>query len=940
MILINNDNKTTRSLTATPPLAEMLPPVITANVLDDLSKSNSVKLLAENQEDLAFKLRNLIANFCDEHFVKYLKEAKLESSAKSGTSTIPEETTTTPAAVTIDADKPLNGANNKETVNTNDEQMDSVSLSPPNSSLKENCESVTISDVLVGKEPDLNLTSSSSLTPPRSSYSSTSSSTSSSCSSASPSSDIATTDETKVATTENNVNMEEPSVDESHKSVSNDINDVIDKLEIIDCATKSIKQISTSAEHNLHHRLNEEVTTASSGLEKLWLQLLIGADKLEIFGSIHVRSNNVRLFSCLIDEQLNIENAGNSFSSASSCVSTTDSSSCSLSSKLLAKNNGHHKLFRNANNIFYSAKSGDVRNSNSFYRRKRQEARYTRRPSHAVVGQQKKSKNEMCNEICCSAHMDDYYDVEEDFNHTIYRQHIANKLKRQAKRAARANSQPTKPVEVVESQPDQTTLEKPAHHEDEEADKGSEQHILYPMKKFKAYHSYCNNKRKIIEQQQQQQAEQEEGEKQQVSGGQEEQAITSLSNLATVAAAAMRLNSSTVATAVASPVATSPVTTKKSRKSSITSSIKQLPMKHVENETEIELDEEENEEDELMHNNSLIMESQPTNPKQINEYVSYLYDEVGDEEDFDDNSSLISDGASSFTTTSSTYRLNNIKKSKSMPEPAQQQPKQKGEQHSHRRQHSTHSRCSSILSGDAGISSRSISINGDCVSMSRSPSFKKTNGVSGNVKTITANGGNNRSVSPATSLASSSFDYDDEQVYQSYCSSSSFKSDFEDDFGHQEAGIDEEFEAHKKKTANNYQHHHHHHHRKLNKTKKINDENNKPVVEEELGADELDAANKMDQSDKFNRGSNATSRHYHRRKHHLIEADLQHAKQADQDDVVQFMAHKQFKIEKDSMSQQTIVPQQAQLMQHAIKSSLAQFQQFPSKLIVFLKFQI
>ena len=51
--------------------------------LDDTvtSKLSPGKLLAENekvQDDLAFKLRNLIANFCDEHFVKYLKENKNE----------------------------------------------------------------------------------------------------------------------------------------------------------------------------------------------------------------------------------------------------------------------------------------------------------------------------------------------------------------------------------------------------------------------------------------------------------------------------------------------------------------------------------------------------------------------------------------------------------------------------------------------------------------------------------------------------------------------------------------------------------------------------------------------------------------------------------------------------------------------------------------------
>jgi hypothetical protein len=53
---------------------------------------------------------------------------------------------------------------------------------------------------------------------------------------------------------------------------------------------------------------------------------LIGVDKLEIFGSIHVRASNVRLLSCLIDQQLQLSMSeigedSSSFSSASSHVS-------------------------------------------------------------------------------------------------------------------------------------------------------------------------------------------------------------------------------------------------------------------------------------------------------------------------------------------------------------------------------------------------------------------------------------------------------------------------------------------------------------------------------------------------------------------------------------------------------------------------------------------
>lgn len=53
---------------------------------------------------------------------------------------------------------------------------------------------------------------------------------------------------------------------------------------------------------------------------------LIGVDKLEIFGSIHVRASNVRLLSCLIDQQLqlSIDNeSSTSFSSASSSISSS-----------------------------------------------------------------------------------------------------------------------------------------------------------------------------------------------------------------------------------------------------------------------------------------------------------------------------------------------------------------------------------------------------------------------------------------------------------------------------------------------------------------------------------------------------------------------------------------------------------------------------------------
>ena len=133
-------------------------------------------------------------------------------------------------------------------------------------------------------------------------------------------------------------------------------------------------------------------------------------------------------------------------------------------------------------------------------------------------------------------------------------------------------------------------------------------------------------------------------------------------------------------------------------------------------------------------------------------------------------------------------------------------------------------------------------------------------------------------MSPALSLAdSSSFDYDDEQVYQSYCSTSSFKSDFEeeDEYGS---------EVKKKKQSR------------------------------KSGNDEAMMVRKS-----MNVAMNESGRHYHRRKQHLIEAEMKRQQEEGGEMVVEKM---EFKTEKEQS--QTIVQQLSQQTQ-------LKLQQLPSK---------
>lgn len=774
--------------------------------LDDTvtSKLDSSKLLAENekvQDDLAFKLRNLIANFCDEHFVKYLKENKLDKSneaqeCEKETGAVIEESKNDEEAAKLG--QTVHNESNDSSRNV--EMIDVISPANSSSEVKETAE--------VTKNSDLNLTSTSSLTPPRSSYSSTSSSSSSS--SSSPSSDINTNshsndeankslehdpessshsseetsekplEEETVASNETNSNTVENTI-----KTSTTLNDIIDKLEIIDHASKTIKEISTSAELN-HHRLQhmelqkEELQTQSSALEKLWSQILIGADKLEIFGSIHVRSNNVRLFSCLIDEQLHIDNQ--CFSSASSCVSQD---SCS-SKVLIKKSNSKLNNFRSKNLYKYERQMA----MSNFYRKK---------INHDSYRRYKKAQQ----------HAQDFYNLNHsDYNHYYHQKHH----QKQQKLAKKVDDL------IKAASPENTKkVEEP-----------------YPMKKFKAYHSYCSEKRKsTLNVDTLAAADVNKADNQSQSNKScEKEAnneVTSLSNLATVAAAAMRLSPAEII-ANNCNVSEIPAPVKKSRKSSVTNSVKQRSFsKDLDADIELEIDEDD------YANNSLLID-------QSNGKMNEFYQLNEGEEDFEDTSSVLS-GTSSFVSS-------------------------QNKDHHHRINQSAHSRCSSY-GENGGLSSRSISLNGD---MSRSPSK-----VPNKVATVI-----HRSISPASSLTSSNFDYDDEQVYQSYCSTSSFKSDYEDEYGAE----GENFNNKK----------YHNHSRKTNKHKKTMNEDN--VKANENAAVNSDVTIK----DKTENGSN--ERHYHRRKQHLIDAE--HKEDSMQNE---------FKTENDTQSQLQMQQTQLKLQQ-------------------------
>lgn len=892
----------------------MLPPIMDADISEAARSADLGGVNVDNeksQEDLANMLRLLIAKFCDQHFIKQLQKAKLTnhrssqlsdhneskmdtSSTTSGTQSnlvVDENASSDDVNSTISNKN--NDLNNKDKLTnepieneTNTTKLnDDVKLNNNNNSSSneeeakeqpnESSESKTVaydelidntSDKTNNQNTDLVLNKTDNLVSP-------------------PSSDIAMNMEANPTTPTGDSSSSSSSTSSENKKSDSGIstNNSDQDATMEDCATtKSIREISSSSErehHRLHHmnlrskdQSDEDYLVPSS---KLWSTILIGADKLEIFGSIHVRSNNVRLLSCLIDEQLSIDSSevNLSFSSAASI------SSGSCSSKVLIKpsnksnpkyakldssriidlvgrqassarkssfNDRHHQTRRHHHHYRRSSRNRRYRSHREQHRgyqrnccdldvyksprkqvsssepkikqstNRRKQTSYRNAFSTAqsvqepVVGAElnediydenneiNKNENDETNiedfannqegiDYCdyepeCG---EDEYDEEEleldEFNQQFVnkdksahrKQHLRDQFSKIKKGGAQKQQQQSqqKTSDAAsksdgKDQAEESVVDKTASNlvsnggvngavnSDDQAAK-NDLAMIYPMKKFKAYHHYCNNKRKLIQEEQEKQQEAQDkslvGDDQ---AGKEAQANemstneaqtttttttngSSLANLANVAAAAMKLNSAENKTG------------KKSRKPSAP-----LPQNGLDHHNESELDYDVDELDENVEHKSKA------------DYP-YLYDEEEDVHyDDDDNSSVVS----SYST---------------------------GSGHSFRNNHNnengnvvvvrSHSRCSTLSSG--AVSSRSVSLNGSA--SSRSPSCTRNKHKVSRHMSHSAR----RNISPSPSIASSSYlnDYDDENAYRSYSSSSSYKSDYENyDYDNEEMNNNED----------------------------------------------------------------------------------------------------------------------------------------------------
>jgi hypothetical protein len=893
----------------------MLPPIMDADI-SEAARSADLGVNVDNeksQEDLANMLRLLIAKFCDQHFIKQLQKAKLThhrssqlsdhneskmdtSSTTSGTQSnlVVDENASDDVNSTIsnknndlnNKDKLTNEPIENETNTTklnDDVKLDNNSSSSNEEEAKEqpneSSESKTVaydelsdstSDKTNNQNTDLVLNKTDNLVSP-------------------PSSDIAMNMEANPTTPTGDSSSSSSSTSSENKKSDSGIstNNSDQDATMEDCATKSIREISSSSErehHRLHHlnlrskdQSDEDYLVPSS---KLWSTILIGADKLEIFGSIHVRSNNVRLLSCLIDEQLSIDSSeiNLSFSSAASI------SSGSCSSKVLIKPSNksnpkyakldssriidlvgrqassaairkssfndrhqtrrhHHHYRRSSRNRRYRhrehrgyprnccdldvyksrkpAASSEPKIKQSTNRRKQTSyrnafgaAQSVQEPVGAELNEDIYDENEINKNENDENNIEDYannqegidycdyepecgedeYDEEEldEFNQQFVnnkdksahrKQHLRDQFSKMKKGGSAQKQQQQSPQKTSDAsksdgkdQAEESLADKAASNlvsngngavnSDECNDQAAKSDLamIYPMKKFKAYHHYCNSKRKLIQEEQQKQDAQDKslagddqvGKEAQANelSSSEAQTITangsSLANLANVAAAAMKLNSAETKTG------------KKSRKPS--APIPQNGLDHNESELDYDVDE-------------------------LDEHVEhkakadypYLYDEEDVHYD-DDNSSVVSSYSTgsghSFrnnnTTTNNNNNNNNIENGNVVVV----------------RNGRSHSRCSTLSSG--AVSSRSVSLNGSA--SSRSPSCSRTKHKVSRHMSHSAR----RNISPSPSIASSSYlnDYDDENAYRSYSSSSSYKSDYENyDYDNEEMNNEDEFNS-------------------------------------------------------------------------------------------------------------------------------------------------
>jgi hypothetical protein len=310
-----------------------------ANVEASLEKAD-IESSDKSQDELSSMLRLVIANFCEQHFVKQIQKAKLQSTNSNATTTA-----TTIQENNINTTTIQSNTNNQTKLNeqeTNeDKQMDEAKPSTPLEETSEESVKKSLDNDNTNNNTNNNANGD---TPPPSSSSPSSSSSSDiamNCESDSSSPLVAKSNANNVKSLDDSITKPEMTADKKPEVTRE-----------ITSSTDTIHNNHEDDDHDQRHRrllqIDDDYLIPPSS--KLWSTLLIGADKLEIFGSIHVRTNNVRLLSCLIDEQLSIDSNSDSslsYSSAASISSSGGGDLCSSAKLMMMNKLSHHKFVTN-----------------------------------------------------------------------------------------------------------------------------------------------------------------------------------------------------------------------------------------------------------------------------------------------------------------------------------------------------------------------------------------------------------------------------------------------------------------------------------------------------------------------------------------------------------------------------------------------------------------
>jgi hypothetical protein len=508
------------------------------------------------QEELANMLRMVIANFCDQHFVKHLQKARLAASAIDSNQTKIELTTSSNTNSTLADEHDSSSNKSAKNVNssavqisnttentnsknestndgkteneTNDEkssedanmQEEDVKEKEKESVSNECSEEITKTELdneqkvnekqVNGKskeEYDEMNNSNMSLSPPSSTNTNYQSSVS---------------NEKKLKTVNNLVSTTTLSPPPSSSYSSSSRASTFDNEQTTNEPSPAANTINENEKINKLPQIkevNDEYLVPSS---KLWSTILIGADKLEIFGSIHVRSNNVRLLSCLIDEQLSLDNSDTSLS-FSSAASITSSGSCS--SKLLFKTPGSNlsmKLCKNlanriTSNSLISKPLGSSRKQNfcphrhhRHHNRRHNKIRRLKKPDEKQEQQVKpQQKSQVVNKsVNGIENSEEMHMMIEHGNHNENETEHADDFITRNDEYCDVDYDPD---DVDEYQPNDKQVKengktKKACVDSNVVATSSNNEMVYQIKKFKAYHHYCDNKRKMMIEEEQKQS--------------------------------------------------------------------------------------------------------------------------------------------------------------------------------------------------------------------------------------------------------------------------------------------------------------------------------------------------------------------------------------------------------------------------------------------------